>query len=78
MTTSDKPVSFKASEGLCYDTGEQKYWDPASLEKEINRSFALCHSCRMCFKYCDLFPVMFDLIDKKDGDITQLAAAEIK
>ena len=78
MTTNEPAISFKASEGLCYDTSDPKYWDPAALAKEINRAFALCHSCRMCFKYCDLFPVIFDLIDEKDGDITKLTAAEIK
>ncbi len=31
----------------------------------------------MCFKYCDSFPILFDLIDKKhDGDVRKLTAAE--
>ena len=31
----------------------------------------------MCFKYCDSFPILFELIDKKhDGDVTRITAAE--
>ena len=31
----------------------------------------------MCFKYCDSFPILFDLIDKRhDGDVTRVTAAE--
>jgi len=31
----------------------------------------------MCFKYCDSFPILFDLIDKKhDGDVRKLTAPE--
>lgn len=78
MSSNDQPVSFKASNGLCYITEDPRYWDPASLDKEITRAFALCHSCRMCFKYCDLFPVMFNLIDEKNEDVTQLTPVDIK
>jgi glycerol-3-phosphate dehydrogenase subunit C len=28
----------------------------------------------MCFKYCDSFPILFDLIDKYDGDVRKLTA----
>src|SRR4029453_5589371 len=43
----------------------------------VTRGFELCHGCRMCFKYCDSFPTLFDLIDKKhDGDVTRLDGAE--
>ena len=31
----------------------------------------------MCFKYCDSFPTLFDLIDTKhDGDVTRMTGAE--
>ena len=77
MTSSDQPVSFQASDGLCYSTDDPRYWSTEALDKEITRAFALCHSCRMCFKYCDAFPVMFDLIDNKNEDVNQLTAADI-
>ena len=31
----------------------------------------------MCFKYCDSFPILFDLVDRThDGDVSRLSAAE--
>ena len=45
---------------------------------EIERAFDLCHGCRMCFKYCDSFPLMFDLIDKQHGgDVRKLTGPEV-
>jgi Fe-S oxidoreductase len=76
-TTHDKPISYKPTDGMSYDPEEPKYWDERALQKEVTRGFELCHGCRMCFKYCDSFPTLFDLIDRKhDGDVTRLDAAE--
>jgi glycerol-3-phosphate dehydrogenase subunit C len=78
MTTpSDTPISYKPTDGLSYDPEQPKYWEPAALQKEVTRGFELCHGCRMCFKYCDSFPILFDLIDRKhDGDVRKLVPAE--
>jgi glycerol-3-phosphate dehydrogenase subunit C len=78
MTTPhDKPISYKPTDGLSYDPDEPRYWEPAALAREVTRGFELCHGCRMCFKYCDSFPILFDLIDKKhDGDVAKITAAE--
>jgi Fe-S oxidoreductase len=77
MSDTDKPVSFMPSDGLTYDPEEARYWDPGALQKEITRAFEICHSCRMCFKYCDSFPILFDLLDKThDGDVHKIAPAE--
>jgi glycerol-3-phosphate dehydrogenase subunit C len=44
---------------------------------EITRAFEICHGCRMCFKYCDSFPTLFDLLDKKhDGDVRKVTESE--
>jgi glycerol-3-phosphate dehydrogenase subunit C len=76
-TPTDKPISYQPTDGLSYDPEEARYWDPAALQKEVTRGFELCHGCRMCFKYCDSFPILFDLIDRKhDGDVRKLSAAE--
>ena len=76
-TTHDKPISYKPTDGLSYDPEEPLYWDEAALGKEVTRAFELCHGCRMCFKYCDSFPILFELIDKRhDGDVTRVTAAE--
>ncbi len=72
------PISYTPTEGLCYDPSEPAYWDAGLLRKEIERAFDLCHGCRMCFKYCDSFPVMFDLIDTKHaGDTRKLSEPEV-
>lgn len=75
----DKPISYMPTEGLCYDPSQPVYWEPDALQQEITRAFEICHGCRMCFKYCDSFPTLFDLIDEKhDGDVTKITAPETK
>jgi glycerol-3-phosphate dehydrogenase subunit C len=84
MSTQDlKPgsapdrVSYAPTEGLSYDPAEPRYWDPAALQQEVTRVFEVCHGCRMCFKYCDSFPNLFDLIDNKhDGHVAAITPAE--
>lgn len=39
------------------------FWDEATLDKEMERVFHICHGCRRCFNLCDSFPRLFDLID---------------
>jgi len=76
-TTHDKPISYKPTDGLSYDPDEPRYWQEGALAKEVTRGFELCGGCRMCFKYCDSFPILFDLIDKKhEADVTRITAAE--
>ncbi len=76
-TTHDKPISYKPTDGLCYDPDQPKYWEPEALAKEVTRAFELCHGCRMCFKYCDSFPILFELIDKRhEGDVTRITPEE--
>ncbi len=42
-----------------------KFWDEADLRSEIDRVFEICNGCRLCFKYCESFPIMFRQIDGK-------------
>ncbi|MBI1816601.1 MAG: hypothetical protein HYR72_16605 [Deltaproteobacteria bacterium] len=44
---------------------EPKFWDASDLRGEVDRIFDVCHSCRLCFKFCGSFPTLFDLIDNK-------------
>jgi Fe-S oxidoreductase len=75
--SGDKNISYKPTDGLCYDPLEAKYWDEAALQKEVTRVFEVCHGCRMCFKYCESFPDLFRFIDDvHDGDVTKLSARE--
>ena len=72
-----RSVSYQPTAGLSYDPEDPKYWDAEGLAQEVERVFEVCHGCRMCFKYCDSFPKLFDFIDSRhDGDVTQLTAAE--
>jgi Fe-S oxidoreductase len=63
------PISYLPTDGLSYDPGEPVYWSPEALDKELLRTFELCHGCRLCFKFCDTFPGLFALIDRCDGDV---------
>lgn len=68
-------ISYKPTDGLTYDPSDAKYWDPDALQDEITRVFEVCHGCRMCFKYCDSFPILFKAVDDDcDGDVTRLTA----
>jgi Fe-S oxidoreductase len=72
-----KNIAYQPTDGLSYDPAEEKYWDPDALDKEIQRTFEICHGCRLCFKYCDSFPSLFSFIDEKHGgDVRQITDAE--
>jgi Fe-S oxidoreductase len=77
MTDTDTPVSYQPTDGLTYDPDDARYWDAEALQKEVTRTFEICHGCRMCFKYCDSFPALFDFVDHRhDGDVRRLTAPE--
>lgn len=70
-------IRYSPSEGLSYDPKEPAYWDPAGLRQEIVRTFEICHGCRLCFKYCDAFPRLFEALDQRHaGDVRRLTAAD--
>jgi len=78
MSMNDKNIGYKPTDGLSYDPAEDKYWDATGLKKEIERTFEICHGCRLCFKYCDAFPTLFSLLDNKyDGDVRGITPSEI-
>ncbi|MBW2376847.1 MAG: hypothetical protein JRF55_12800, partial [Deltaproteobacteria bacterium] len=56
---ANRQISYQPTDGLSYDPSEPKYWDEDALDKETERVFEVCHGCRMCFKYCDSFPILF-------------------
>ena len=68
-----RQISYLPTDGLSYDPSEEKYWDENALDQEVERVFEVCHGCRMCFKYCDSFPILFSAIDDKyDGQVHKL------
>jgi Fe-S oxidoreductase len=79
MGDGEKRISYVPTPGLSYDPGERKYWDEAGLDAEVSRAFEICHGCRMCFKYCDSFPTLFSLLDRKyEGDVHRLGRADVE
>ena len=45
------------------DWKSQAFYDEAPLDKELERVFDICHTCRRCVSLCTAFPTLFDLID---------------
>lgn len=79
MASTGDRISYLPTAGLSYDPNDPKYWDQKALEQEVTRAFEICHGCRMCFKYCDSFPNLFDFIDNKhDGDVRKVTAKETR
>ena len=39
------------------------FYDKATLDKELERVFGICHGCRRCVNLCTAFPTLFDLVD---------------
>lgn len=74
MTESAKRISYLPTPGLSYDPNDLRYWDRTALHQEVERAFEICHGCRMCFKYCDSFPLLFKRLDTQyDGDVRKLS-----
>jgi len=77
MPAPPKPTSQAPTEGLTYDPSDARYWDEPSLAMEVGRVFDICQGCRMCFKFCDSFPALFDAADHRhDGDARALSETE--
>ena len=56
---------------------DKAYYDLAAVEKEMERQFDICHTCRRCFNLCDSFPRLFDLIDEsKTGELDSVDKAD--
>ncbi|HVS18273.1 MAG TPA: heterodisulfide reductase-related iron-sulfur binding cluster [Planctomycetota bacterium] len=80
MSTEGSPISYAPTDGLSYDPEDEVYWQAGKLRGEIERVFDICHGCRMCFKYCDSFPILFDLVDDEahGQDVRKLSEPEVE
>jgi Fe-S oxidoreductase len=75
----EKRISYHPTPGLSYDPSDARYWDAAALDGEVTRAFEICHGCRMCFKYCDSFPTLFQLLDGSyEGDVHRLTRGDVE
>jgi glycerol-3-phosphate dehydrogenase subunit C len=61
MTTREG--SLEAPTRHPVDWRNPDFYDEASLEKELERVFDICHGCRRCVSLCQAFPTLFDLVD---------------
>jgi len=46
---------------------EPDFLNEASLFKEMERIFDICHGCRRCFSLCNSFPTLFDAVDESSS-----------
>lgn len=53
------------AEAIGLKIDDPRFWDPGDLRQEIDRIFDICHSCRLCFKFCGSFPALFEMIDTR-------------
>jgi Fe-S oxidoreductase len=50
------------------------FYEEASLYKELERVFDICHGCRRCFSLCNSFPTLFDAVDASaTGEVNGVA-----
>jgi len=71
MAEPTSEIRYAPTEGLTYNPNDPKYWDRAALQPEVDRAFDLCNGCRMCFKFCQSFPTLFDAVEQA-GDVRKL------
>lgn len=58
---------------------EESYYDEIALDKELRRTFDICHGCRRCFNLCDSFPTLFDLVDESPNEsVDDLTTGDLK
>jgi glycerol-3-phosphate dehydrogenase subunit C len=70
-------ISYAPTSGLTYNPNEQKYWNRDALQLELDRAFDLCNGCRMCFKFCQSFPTLFDAVENA-GDVRKLPKDKVE
>jgi Fe-S oxidoreductase len=66
-TKSGREGSLEAPTRHALAWQEPQFYDPDSLQKELDRVFDICHGCRRCFNLCNSFPTLFNLIDESSN-----------
>src|SRR5450631_263622 len=75
MTTREGNLEAPTRHAI--DWRNPEFYDRASVDKELERVFDICHGCRRCVSLCNSFPTLFDLIDEgKTGEIDGVAKAD--
>lgn len=63
-TTSTGEGSLQAPTRHALDWNNPDFYNEASLHKELERVYDICHGCRRCVSLCHAFPTLFDLVDE--------------
>ncbi len=75
MTTREG--SLEAPTRHAIDWRNPDYYDEASLNRELERIFEICHGCRRCVSLCNAFPTLFDLVDAtQSGEMHDVAKTD--
>ncbi|NOT45808.1 MAG: hypothetical protein HOP14_14505 [Acidobacteria bacterium] len=69
-------IRYAPTDGLTYNPNEARYWDRRALQQELDRAFDLCNGCRLCFKFCQSFPTLFDAVEAA-GDVRRIPASTV-
>jgi Fe-S oxidoreductase len=64
---STREGSLEAPTRHPLDWRNPDFYDQASLDKELERVFDICHGCRRCVSLCQAFPTLFDLVDESES-----------
>jgi glycerol-3-phosphate dehydrogenase subunit C len=66
MAEAPREGNLKAPIRHALDWQNPDFYNEASLFKEMERVFDICHGCRRCVSLCQSFPSLFDLIDESE------------
>ena len=69
-------INALPTDGMSYSPLEEKYWDPAKLQPELDRAYDICNGCRLCFNLCPSFPALFDFLDHHENDVRKITTKE--
>jgi Fe-S oxidoreductase len=74
---STREGSLEAPTRHPLDWRNPEFYDEASLHREMERVFDICHGCRRCVSLCQSFPTLFDLVDEgKTGEVDGVDKAD--
>ena len=77
MPAPFKEGSLEAPTRHPLDWRNPDFTNRASLEKELERVFEICHGCRRCVSLCNAFPTLFDLVDAAgDAEVAGVAKGD--
>jgi Fe-S oxidoreductase len=67
MATMPREGNLEAPTRHPLDWRNPDFYDEASLHREMERVFGICHGCRRCVSLCHAFPTLFDLVDGSES-----------